>query len=536
MTAQPGIYEGPLPSSFLMGRCVLDLRYAAGDSPDDADDLPESRIPERATLELTPGVTGTYIAAGVLYGPVGATLTTTTGRFDFWAIDPTHSDITPAGWVWKGVLKVDGVVWSRFEFTPDSSRSDVDGPLNIAPMVHAASASTAPAQVSLAETLRAQFEGMVQGYAASTISGAKTISAATGAWALDLAGDTTLTIEGKNGQVVALDLLCNSHTLTVVDGPAFNTDGVASLIRSRDLWKGGSAGGSTVRTVTPAAPTFTDDPAGGGIYTIPTSTGITYRVGGVVRAAGDYPVTGQTITVVASVADPDKYELAAGAVTSWSHTFSAGATLVAEHDFATDADSTAPSGLTMTNGATITTTGVPAIQAGRFGLFDLTTPNQRGYPAQASLSCTVSLPKSRRTLPGAKFVGTDAQTSVLVGAYDGAKSIVELRVKADGGVIISGWEQNAWSIVAGSGAEAWTSVSANGWTTTATITGGIIGALSVDWDATTRTATFWIGGTKIGAIQSSNIGAVNVGGIQVALAGFNGEQASIARPQIWALP
>lgn len=341
MTTQPGIYEGPLPPSFAFGRCVLDVAYASFDSPDDADNLPEKRRPVRAALELTPNLTGAFGAARTLYGPVGVTLTTENGVFDFWAIDSTNSTVTPAGWSWKAALKVDGVAWSRFEFTPDSTSTD---PLNLLDAALLASAATPPAQVSLAEQITRTWDGQINGYQTRTVSGAATIDSGTGTWALDLAGDTTLTIDGKNGSTVALNAAPNGHTLTVTDGPTLTTGGLTLLKRTRDLWvpatsTAASSGGEpikvggvapasgwwldteaapTVTTVTATAPTFTDaDGTAADTYTIPATAGVEYLVGGTPQAAGTYPGTG-TVTVTARATTG--YALTGTA--SWSNTYS----------------------------------------------------------------------------------------------------------------------------------------------------------------------------------------------------------------------
>lgn len=385
----------------------------------------------------------------------------------------------------------------------------------------------------------------ISGYRARTISGNETIDAVeAGTWALDLTGDTNLTISGGNGSTVVLNLLCDGHTLNVVDGAdgvgPFNADGLIALNRARDKWYGGG-GNSGPAVVTPTAPTFTDNLTdGGGTYTIPTKNGVVYKVGGVVKVAGDYAVSGAsatTVTVTAEISDVDKYEIATGATVSWTHTFAkAKYTFVAEHDFATDTDSTAPTGLTLTNGAAITIGGKAAIQAGRFGLFALSTPNQIATPAVCNMYATVSLPKSRRSIPGALFVGTDAQTAVSLKAWDGVKSIADISVKADGGLVFSGWQLNTWEVVPDSGAEAWTSISANAWTSTTTITNGVVPAMALDWDAPNRTSTFYLGGVKIGAIRSTDAPTNwNVGGVMVGLLAFNGDKASVQRPQIWSI-
>ncbi|MCK6211738.1 LamG domain-containing protein [Georgenia sp. EYE_87] len=72
--------------------------------------------------------------------------------------------------------------------------------------------------------------------------------------------------------------------------------------------------------VAPADVTF-DDRAGTGsdTYTIPTRTGVEYLVSGAVKAAGTHEGSG-TVTVTARALDG--YTFAAGAKTTWTHTFS----------------------------------------------------------------------------------------------------------------------------------------------------------------------------------------------------------------------
>lgn len=83
--------------------------------------------------------------------------------------------------------------------------------------------------------------------------------------------------------------------------------------------------------VTPAAPTFTDaDGTVSDTYTIPTTTGVTYRVGLDVKAAGTYSAAG-TVTVTA--VPQAGYAINAGAATEWTRTYStsgAWATIVSD--------------------------------------------------------------------------------------------------------------------------------------------------------------------------------------------------------------
>lgn len=77
-----------------------------------------------------------------------------------------------------------------------------------------------------------------------------------------------------------------------------------------------------IQTVTPAAPTFTDeDGTTNDRYTIPASTGVQYVAAGAIRSAGTYtPTAGQTVNVVAQALAG--YQL--DGTTSWSYTFSTG--------------------------------------------------------------------------------------------------------------------------------------------------------------------------------------------------------------------
>lgn len=117
-TDYPGIYEGDLPPEEGYGQCVLRVRYDTLDTPDDTDNKPERRKPREASLTVIPNVSGSVLTAddGTLIVLTPRTLTTTTGDFDFWAMD--GSGTNPSDWNWTGILKVDGVELSRFRFKP----------------------------------------------------------------------------------------------------------------------------------------------------------------------------------------------------------------------------------------------------------------------------------------------------------------------------------------------------------------------------------------------------------------------------------
>lgn len=101
------------------------------------------------------------------------------------------------------------------------------------------------------DKLIADWRQNLQGYKAQTVSGSVTISpAVAGTFALDLTADTTLTIDGKLGQTVVLDVVTGGKKLTVVNGPVITADGVYALLLTRGKWAGGatgtaSTGGST---------------------------------------------------------------------------------------------------------------------------------------------------------------------------------------------------------------------------------------------------------------------------------------------------
>ena len=191
---------------------------------------------------------------------------------------------------------------------------DVNG--NISPNVRVGELTVAEVNTAMRQ---------VNGYKTKSCTGAATISASeAGTWALDLAGDTTLTITGSNGQVVLLDIVTNGHSIIIEGGQTIDMDGIIPLVKSRGVWISGGGGAGGVVTITPIAPTFTnaDVETGGGTYVIPAKGGVVYKVGGVVKAAGTYTVSGEaatTVTVTAESSNVDKYELTG--TTTWTHSY-----------------------------------------------------------------------------------------------------------------------------------------------------------------------------------------------------------------------
>lgn len=96
------------------------------------------------------------------------------------------------------------------------------------------------------DRILADFRQNLQGYKAMSVGGNVTISPTdAGTFALDLTGDTTLTINGKLGQIVVLDVVTAGKTLTVVNGPKITAGGLYALTLSRGVWKGGATGGGS---------------------------------------------------------------------------------------------------------------------------------------------------------------------------------------------------------------------------------------------------------------------------------------------------
>lgn len=101
--------------------------------------------------------------------------------------------------------------------------------------------------------------------------------------------------------------------------------------------------------VLPTAPTFIDNTAdGGGTWTTPVSPQVTYV------PSGGTATPGQQVTVNATITNPSTHRFAAGAVTSWSHTFHAGPAPWegATYDFSGPADATIVGRTTTTGGLT----------------------------------------------------------------------------------------------------------------------------------------------------------------------------------------
>lgn len=197
-----------------------------------------------------------------------------------------------------------------------------------------------PSMAAIAADGGSAFRGVLSGEFApvgaidhGNTTGALTVDAATTAvHELVLTGNVTITPSGPPGcdvLIYAAQDVTGGRTLsfdgvTMPDGwsmPATgNTSVAVALVRGSTGWRGFPLGVSVSGTpipVTPTAPTFTDvSGTASDTYTIPTQTGVIYKVDGLVKDPGVYAGTG-TVTITAEAAS--NYVLV-GTVT-WSRTY-----------------------------------------------------------------------------------------------------------------------------------------------------------------------------------------------------------------------
>lgn len=159
MSPAPGIYEGKLPDSLVMGRCYLNYALATEDSTEDTDKFPDKRRRPSSEVKLyvQPALTGPFYSQAdeTLYSVEPFVLTSNNGVFDFWAIDPTHSSIIPSGWVWTATLVDGSKTVGNITFSPDSTKP-ADQYVNLGLLAvtgSAASGSTAADLQTMLQTL-----------------------------------------------------------------------------------------------------------------------------------------------------------------------------------------------------------------------------------------------------------------------------------------------------------------------------------------------------------------------------------------------
>lgn len=237
MSDQPGVYVGPNPPSVAHARCTLSVAYAAFDTADDTDDVPEKRVPASATLKLVPNLSGPLLVGSTVTGVTSTVLKATAGVFDFWAIDGAHSQVVPTGWSWRATLTVDGSVWASFEFTPDSSAAD---PLDLGRLAVLGSAVTPPKQADL------------QGILDEILASASTGPAGRGITSITSSGNVaTVTYTDNTTQELTLPPGQDGHTPTLTwDGTALVIDGATGPNLKGDP---GVANSLSIGTVTQGA-------------------------------------------------------------------------------------------------------------------------------------------------------------------------------------------------------------------------------------------------------------------------------------------
>jgi hypothetical protein len=207
---------------------------------------------------------------------------------------------------------------------------------------------------------------------------------------------------------------------TVVNGVAILAGSALYAVRVGGQWLHKVVSGLTTfntvdpdppTVVTPVAPTFTDDDGtSGDTYTVPSVTGVIYRIGLEVLDAGTYPATGTvTITAEAGVG----YALAAGVENSWTWTFSAatGAAWGLWESYSFDVpDGTPASAAPGVNGRSLTVSGYDVVSGGRVRMpgnnsSQLTMPGPGTVPVQISVDYDLSdiqsgyEPEVRITIP-----------------------------------------------------------------------------------------------------------------------------------------
>ena len=139
--------------------------------------------------------------------------------------------------------------------------------------------------------------------------------------------------------------------------------------------------------VTPAAPTFTDQPGtASDTVTIPATPGVAYRIGGAEQPAGPQPATG---TVAVTATPKPGYAFTQGATTSWSATFTTTRTSVT---------AAAPT-FTDLNGTSSDTVTIPAVTGVAYSIGG-TARSAGTYPATGTVTVTAAAASDAYQLTG----------------------------------------------------------------------------------------------------------------------------------------
>jgi hypothetical protein len=235
------------------------------------------------------------------------------------------------------------------------------------------------------------------------VSGAVEVSANYGLHTMTLTDDAVLTPTGRFGQDIAVRANLNGNALTIDDAvwdggaePALPDPATISFLNfDPDGWIAFAVG--AVIEPTEVTPTFTNANfnTGAGTVTLPSDTGVRYKIDGVTTAAGVYG--GQEgYTVVTAEPSSSAYYFPGGATTSWNATFPGWSTWAAD-DF-TAANGTDITGRSTPTGAKAysSVTAGTEIQANRVKSGQGTTPNTgfdwrlTGHPANTPVRITVA--------------------------------------------------------------------------------------------------------------------------------------------------
>lgn len=291
-----------MPEGTLYGRLTGRVSAFIGDTTADTNDLPD-RVPTGGRVTVTPSITH------VVHKPTGDVIFATPdpieldddGHFDVSLVAVDSPDLNPTGWHYTVRVEVPGrtALTAKAQILAgqtltlgeaigaaqpgvatavvkgDKGDPGEDGHSPVVAMngdqlvidgVIVGPHLTGPPGDSSAQVEQIdQMRRYLDGYEAISVSDTATVSTtAAGTFALDLTADTTLTIDGKLGQTVALDVVTGGKKLTVVNGPTITADGVYALLMTRGKWKGGATGtastgggstGGTGDTTTPPTDT-----------------------------------------------------------------------------------------------------------------------------------------------------------------------------------------------------------------------------------------------------------------------------------------
>ena len=218
MSPAPGIYEGKLPDSLVMGRCYLNYALATEDSTEDTDKFPDKRRRPSSEVKLyvQPTLTGPFYSQEdeTLYSVEPFVLTSNNGKFDFWAIDPTHSSIIPSGWVWTATLVDGSKTVGNITFSPDSTKP-ADQYVNLGLLAVTGSVASGSTAADLQSMLQTLLDSSSTGPAGR---GIRTITSAGDVATVTYTDNTTQDFALPRGESGATPELTWSGTTLLING------------------------------------------------------------------------------------------------------------------------------------------------------------------------------------------------------------------------------------------------------------------------------------------------------------------------------